>query len=89
MGRAAQDGTFAEFQAKVTALPIGFAGAAVQMQNLRGQQIQFGWTGNLIVNGSVEPISGFKHYDSPWTGGFNAEQMDIQFFDQGMRLNFI
>ena len=54
MGRATQDGTFAEFQAKVTALPIGFAGAAVQMQNLRGQQIEFGWTGNLIVNGSVE-----------------------------------
>ena len=60
------------------------------MQNLRGQQIEFGWTGNLIVNGSVEPISGFKHYDSPFcTCELNAEQMDIQFFDQGMRLSFV
>ncbi|MFN8446780.1 MAG: hypothetical protein U0175_38660 [Caldilineaceae bacterium] len=89
MGRAAGDGSFEEFQRKVTALPIRFVGASVQLQSLRQQTVEFGWTGDLRIDGQVQPLSGFKHYESPFsTCELNAEVMEIQFFDQGMRLNF-
>lgn len=89
VGRAATDGSFEEFQQKVMNLPIHFAGDAVQIRSLRGQQIEFGWSGDLQVDGVAEAITGFKHYESPFcTCEFNAEAMDIYFLDQGIRLKF-
>jgi hypothetical protein len=89
MGRAAVDGDFAGFQEKVLALDISFEPSSVHATTLRGESIDFGWTGPLLVNELEEPISGFKHYDNPYcTAELGAEQMEIQFLDQLVRLDF-
>ena len=89
MGRAALDGTFQSFQAKVLALDVSFAGGAVRCTTLRGETLAFGWDGPLLRNDQVEPITGFKHYDNPYcTAGWPATQMDVRYHDLTMRLKF-
>ncbi len=89
LGRATRDGSFANFQAKVLGLPITFGDLAVEIQSLRGETIQFSWTGDLRVNDEPQPLRDFKHYDSPIsTCELNARQMEIQFFGQALRLDF-
>ena len=89
MGRAALDGTFQSFQAKVLALDVSFAGGAVRCTTMRGETLAFGWDGPLLRNDQVEPITGFKHYDNPYcTAGWPATQMDVRYHDLTMRLKF-
>ncbi len=89
MGRAAQDGSFEAFQAEVMAGQPTFDGLSVEMETLRGETLSFGWTGPLRVNGSETAISGFEHYQNPYTQTpLNAESMDIQFQDLLVRLHF-
>lgn len=89
MGRAALDGTFAEFQAKVLALGVSFTELSAHAETLRGDSIDFGWEGPLLVNERVEAITGFKHFDNPFCQvEIGAEQMEILVNNQLMRLNF-
>jgi hypothetical protein len=89
MGRAALDGSFGEFQDKVLGLDIAFEGPSVRCATLRGEMLAFGWDGPLLRNGEEEPITGFKHYESPYCiVEWPAEQMEIRYGDQAMRLNF-
>ena len=89
MGRAAVDGSFEDFQESILALPVEMQGLAVRMQTLRGESLTFGWEGPLTVNGEEQPLSGFKHYENPYSvTDLPAEQMDIQFGDTLMRLEF-
>ncbi len=89
MGRAAVDGGFAEFVEKVTALDIIFEEDSVHLTSLRGESIDFGWKGPLLVNEKEEPITGFLHFDNPYSSTeLGAEKMDIQFLDLLMRLDF-
>ena len=89
MGRAAIDGSFAEFQAKVLALDVRLAGLSVQADTLRGESIDFAWEGPLLVNEREQPISGFAHYDSPYAQmALGDEKMELQFMDLLVRLDF-
>jgi hypothetical protein len=89
MGRAAHDGAFAGFQSKVLGLDLSFEQLSVHATTLRGDSIDFGWEGPLLVNEHEQPLRGFKHYDSPFcVAELGAEQMEIQFLDQLMRLDF-
>jgi hypothetical protein len=89
MGRAAQDGTFAEFQQRVLGQPLVFDELAVCYHSLRGQEIAFGWQGPLLVDGVEQPLAGFKHYENPYcTAELADRQMDITFGDEMLRLNF-
>ena len=86
MGRAAVDGSFAEFVEKVTALDITFEEDSV---HLRGESIDFGWKGPLLVNEQEQEITGFLHFDNPYsTTELGAEKMGIQFMDLLMQLDF-
>ena len=90
MGRAARDGSFDEFQQAVLALDVRFDGLSAHCATLRGETLAFGWEGPLLVNGSEEPIAGFKHYESPYcVAELAAAQMEIRFGDQLMRLHFV
>ncbi len=87
MGRAAQDGTFEEFQAAILGRAPRFEDLSVSTTTLRGDELSFGWEGGLVVNGEEEPISGFNHYDSPY--GFAempAEEMFIKLGERALRL---
>lgn len=89
MGRAACDGDFAAFQERVLALRVVFDNLRVQCETLRGDQLAFGWEGPLLVNGEEQPLSGFKHYDSPICAcDLGAPSMDIAGWETVLRLDF-
>ncbi|RIK39473.1 MAG: hypothetical protein DCC55_17945 [Chloroflexi bacterium] len=89
MGRAALDGDFAAFQEKVLGLDISFEELSVHATTLRGESIDFGWEGPLLINEHEQPLDGFKHYDNLFCQvELNAEAMEIEFIDQLMRLDF-
>ena len=89
MGRAAVDGSFGEFVEKVTALDIIFEEDSVHLTSLRGESIDFGWRGPLLVNEQEQEINGFLHFDNPYSSTeLGAEQMGIQFMDLLMQLDF-
>lgn len=88
MGRAAQDGSFREFQDRVLRLKPEFGPLSVTLPTLRGDTLAFGWEGPLVVNGCEEAITGFKHYDNPYcVADLPATAMEIRFGDEMLRLN--
>jgi hypothetical protein len=89
MGRAAQDGSFGEFQERVLGLDVVWEGLSVGCATLRGDSLAFGWEGPLLVEGKEQPLAGFKHYENPYcVADWPASQMDIRFGDQLLRLEF-
>ncbi|MFN8493564.1 MAG: hypothetical protein U0350_38545 [Caldilineaceae bacterium] len=89
LGRAAQDGSFADFQTKVLGLAITFAGLTIQAKTLRQDTLAFGWNAPLVVNGQAQALQNDKHYNNPYcVADLPATQMELQFQDQLMRLDF-
>jgi hypothetical protein len=89
MGRAAQDGSFADFQEKILALKVTFAGLSVECQTLRGDSLAFNWEDPLLLNGQEQPLKGYKHFENPYcTADLPAERMEIQFNQSLLRLDF-
>jgi hypothetical protein len=79
MGRAAVDGSFAEFQAKILASERSLDPRALRYTAPSGEHLSFSWDGPLRVNGQPQPITGFKHYETPYcTVDFPVEEMNIQ-----------
>lgn len=88
MGRAAVDGDFQTFKEKILTMPLEFEASRARVTTLRGDRLEFGWEGPFMRNGEVQPLSGFNHYENPYTTTpFPAEQMDIEFSGQIMRLH--
>lgn len=87
MGRAEEDGTFAEFRDAILDLEVVFDGLSVRLETLRDETLAFGWEEPLTRNGQPESLSGFPHYDSPYgVADFPADEMTIAYGDQAMRL---
>lgn len=88
MGRAALDGTFAEFQEKILGLDVAFDDLSVELTTLRDESLAFGWEGDLLRNGEPEPITGFRHYESAYGyAELPAEELIITLAGQAMRLD--
>ena len=89
MGRAAQDGSFAQFQERVLGLDMALEGLSVRCTTLRGESLALGWEGPLTVDGKEQPIAGFKHFDTPYcTAGWPASHMEVRLDDQALILDF-
>ena len=89
MGRQAQDGDFTSFQEKILGLKIDISGVQVDCQILRGNRISFGWTGPFVCDGQEMPLSGYKHFDNPYTQvDLPCKQMEIKTEDYLLRLDF-
>jgi len=89
MGRAAQDGTFLDFQAAVLGQPLTFDELSVRYTSLRGDALAFDWQGDLLRNGTVEPVGGSRHFDSPYgIAELPAEEMVIAVDGRALRLHF-
>jgi len=87
MGRQATDGSFADFQEAVLGTALQAQGLSVRCRTLRGQELSFDWQGPLTVDGQEQPLSGFRHYDSPYAqADYPASQLDVQYGDYTMRL---
>ena len=88
MGRAAADGTFAQFQDAILALDVTFEGLAVRLTSLRGETMSFGWQGPLEINGEPQAITGFRHHESLYgVADLPAEEMVVMFGEQALRLS--
>ena len=88
MGRAAQDGSFADFQKAILSRPVAFTDLGVSFVSLRGDAIAFEWTGPFLVQGIAQSLSGFPHYESPHcTCELGASEMEIKFADWMLRLD--
>jgi len=89
IGRTAVDGSFVDFQSKVLALDITFEPLALHATTLRGESLDFGWEGPLLVNELEQPLRDFPHYDSPFSvTELGAEVMEIRAWRQAMQLDF-
>jgi len=89
MGSMETDGSFEKFKKRILAMKVEWQPLAVQFKSLRGEQLSFGWEGTLLVNGTEQAITGFKHHESPYgSAEIPARQMDIQFGGTLMRLDF-
>ena len=89
MGRAAQDGSFGDFQRQVLALDVNWQELAVRCSTLRGDALSFGWKEPFMVNGKEQPITGFKHYENPYcVADLPALQMEIRSSEYMLRLHF-
>jgi hypothetical protein len=88
MGRAAQDGTFPEFQEAVLHRALTFGDLSVHYTSLRGDTLSFGWEGALLRDGEEEPIRGVRHFDSPYgVAELPAEEMIIAMEGRALRLH--
>ena len=88
MGRAAADGTFAQFQDAILALDVAFEELAVRLTSLRGETISFGWQGPLEINGEPQAIAGFRHHESRYgVADLPAEELVVVFGEQALRLS--
>jgi hypothetical protein len=89
MGRLALDRGFRKFQKRCMAIKPDWQALGVSFTSPHGDDIAFGWEGPLLVNGEAQPLDGFKHMQNPYcTTELGASQMDIQYGDVLMRLNF-
>ena len=89
MGRAARDGDFRAFQRDVLGLAIRFEDMRLLLETLDGSSLSFGWEGPLLVDAVEQPLSGFKHYDSPICScELGAASMAIAGWEQVLRLSF-
>ncbi len=88
MGRAAQDGTFLAFQEAVLGRSLAFDDLGAHYTTLRGDALSFGWQGDLLRNGEVEPLRGVRHFDSPYgVAELPADEMFIAAGKRALRLN--
>jgi hypothetical protein len=89
MGREALDGDFESFQERVLRSSLSVEGLQVSYNSLRDELLEFGWEGPLRRDGEEVPLSGFKHYENPYSvTELDAEWMDIGFGEYLMRLQF-
>jgi hypothetical protein len=89
MGSRDTDSSFDNFRSRVAASKPAIEGLRVAWKTLRGDRLEFDWGGPLLLNGSEQPITGFKHHESIYaTAEFPAETMDIAYGDDIMRLHF-
>ncbi len=88
MGRAARDGDFAAFQAKVLAQPFEFATGIARLTTLGGDRLELDWQGPFTVNQIEQPLSGFHHYENLYTVvDFPCTSMTLQVGEDALRLN--
>ncbi len=87
MGREAVDGSFEAFKERVLGTTFKVEGLGVTFETLRDETLTFDWTGPLRRDGEEQPITGFKHYESPYcVEELPAEKIDIGFGEFVMRL---
>jgi hypothetical protein len=88
-GRQAAYGGFRKFQQRCMAIKPVWEALGVAFETPQGDQIEFGWEGDFLVNGQTVPLEGFKHIENPYCSAEpGASQMDIQYGEILMRLNF-
>jgi hypothetical protein len=90
MGRAATDGSFAQFAEKVLAQPLTLETDYVRCQTLRGQLVEVGINSQLFVDQAPQNLINFPHIESIYggVGELAATSLDIRYQEHHLRLDF-
>jgi hypothetical protein len=89
MGRAALDGTFLTFQAKVLTARYEITADSVRWTTIRGDDVRLVWSGPLYVNGMSRSSADGRHVDNAYaTTELPCTSMDIRLNDELLRLDF-
>ena len=91
MGQKLLDGTFEAFQHNCRAMDLQWLSDGVQIDTLRGERLNIGWQGPLLVNDIPQPVALPEnwHMHNPYTTAYFSEtQMDINFKEERLHLNF-
>jgi len=89
LGRAALDGSFADFQTSLLALDITFEARSIHGGTLRKQSIDFGWEGPLLIDEGEVALPDTKGIENPYCeADLGDDQIEIRFQDQALRLDF-
>jgi hypothetical protein len=80
---------FRRFQKRLMAIKPDWDGLNVSLTHPRGEKLAFGWDSPFLVNDQPQALNNFKHIENPYcTAEMDSPQMEIQFKDILMRLNF-
>ncbi len=89
LGRAAVDGDFLGFQGKIENQKLSIQAHNIEMITKEGDIRQFGWNSPLMYNSIQQSLSGFPHYQNPYTTtDLPCQQMDISKGEFLLRLKF-
>jgi hypothetical protein len=89
MGRRADDGDFAAFQARVLAQAVDFAAPTLRWTTPQGDELALAPEAPLRVNGQPVTLPAARHYATPFgVVDAPAEQMDIRVGSSLLRLDF-
>jgi hypothetical protein len=93
MGRAALDGSFSDFCQKVCNTALVISELSLTYSTIRNDKVVFGWEGPLLINDQEQPLSGFKHYDGPYSAaewpasilaiGYGHQLLKLKLADEG------
>ena len=89
LGRAAIEGNFSAFQAKILSLDFDVGQNQVKCSTLSGDRLVFGWEGAFLVNQHEQPLSGYPHYENPYARvELPCQKMEILVGEDLLRLSF-
>ena len=61
----------------------------MRAHTLRGDRLDFGWAGPLLINGEAQPLAPERHIENPYCiADLPAASMDIVGQGAGVRLKF-
>ncbi len=76
LGRRADDGTFAQFVARIEAAPVSSDGRSVRYESPSQGLLEFGWEGPLLQCGESLQLHDYPRYDNPYAQiAFPAQQV--------------
>lgn len=89
MGRSATDGSFADFKTAIENADISFNGLNVEYDSPSVGTVEFGWTGDFVVDGNVVDLADFARFDNdycrhevgddPYTIESDAGRLELDF----------
>ncbi len=89
MGREAINGSFGDFQASILKARLHFSGTDIRFDSPSCGTTEFGWRGNLRVNGAIVPLSNPLRYDNPFSKvEFDPKVIEIRKGIEWLRLDF-
>ena len=89
MGSKQQDGSFSAFRERVEHMPLACEDLTVKCTTIRGDELSFGWSEPLVIDGKEVPLKNFMHYENPYcTAALPAESMSIRYGEDRVKLSW-
>ena len=89
LGRQAEDGSFGDFITAVGSAGLRFDGLQVSFDSPGNGRMEFGWEGDLRVDGEKVALDAFPRYDNPFVRAeFGGSKVEVEAFGAHLRLDW-